>query len=352
LYRPLRNVQGIEQLTIDAQHPLAQLIQVTVNTPRSEQELAQTIARISNISDDISLRVKAQYEQNPYPRWISFDQLVLRKNYISAVESDLRSQSIAVPRFRQPSTKMPTRILIAGCGTGQHAISIANRYEHAVVTAVDISSASLAYAKHMAQRYQVSNIEFKQCDILSISEMGQKFDVIESVGTLHHMDSPDAGLKALTRILEPDGIMRIGLYSQLARREINAIRNRYAAELIENFDLAKLRRMRHRLIMQQASDPVLEIADFYSVSGCRDLLCHVQEHQYSIDSLKHLLANCGLRFSGFNFQSDRHQGRQLYRQQFGDAVPMDNLDCWADIESQIPDLFAEMYIFYARRKQG
>jgi ubiquinone/menaquinone biosynthesis C-methylase UbiE len=349
LYRPLHSINGIEQLTVDPQHPLAKLLEVTVRGPRSEQELARSIPTLGSISDGVSLRVKQQYEQNPYPRWISFDQLVLRKSYFSALETELHSQGIALPQFRFPNANAPTRILVAGCGTGQHAISIAKRYEHAVVTAVDISMSSLAYAKYMAQRYGISNIEFLQCDILSIGELGQTFDVIESVGTLHHMDSPDAGLRALTHILAPGGVMRIGLYSQLARRQINAIRSQHAAELVANFNTSKLRQMRHQLIEQQANDPVLGIADFYSASGCRDLLCHVHEHQYTIDGLKNLLASCALRFVGFNFQSDRNEGRQLFRQLFGSAKPMDNLDCWADVEAQLPELFAEMYIFYARK---
>jgi len=339
LYRPLHRIKGIEQLTVDAQYPLAKLIEITVDGPRQEQQLAQEIPIIGSIAD-VSLPVQLQYEQNPYPRWIGLDQTVVRKSYFSTVQGLLRSQGIATPQFRQPTEAAPTRILVAGCGTGHHAISIACRYEHAVVTAIDISRASLAYAKYMAQRYRVTNIEFMQCDILSIEQLGRRFDVIESVGTLHHMVSPDAGLQALTRILEPDGIMRLGLYSQLARRQINAIRERHAGELITDFDIIKLRKMRADLIQHHKDDPVLGIGDFYSSSGCRDLLCHVQERQYSIDGLKQLLANCGLRFSGFNFQSDREL--------FGDTQAMDNLDCWSDVENQIPELFSEMYIFYAR----
>jgi len=347
LYRPLHGVNGIDQLTIDAQHPLAKLIEITVAGPQQEQRLAKEIAVIGRI-DGASLHVQEQYEQNPYPRWIGFDQLVLRKNYFSSVQEQLRSQGIAVRDFRQPTSAAPTRILVAGCGTGQQAISIASRYEHVVVTAIDISKASLAYAKYMAQRYRITNIEFMQCDILSIGEMGRKFDAIESVGTLHHMVSPDAGLQALAQILAPNGILRIGLYSELARQHINAIRDRHASELITDFSIAKLRHMRSRLIQQHRNDPVLEIADFYSSSGCRDLLCHVQEHQYSIDDLKQLLAHCGLRFTGFNFQRDNHAGRSLFRELFGNSQSMDNLDCWSDVENQMPDLFAEMYIFYAQ----
>jgi len=347
LYRPLHRVNGIEQLTIDAQHPLAKLIEITVAGPHLEHQLAKEIAVVGRI-DNASLHVQEQYEQNPYPRWIGFDQLVLRQNYFSTVQQQLRSQGVATPRFRQPTETAPTRILVAGCGTGQHAISIANRYEHVFVTAIDISKTSLAYAKYMAQQYRVTNIEFMQCDILSIGEMGRKFEVIESVGTLHHMVSPEAGLRALAQVLEPDGILRIGLYSKLARQQINAIRDRYASELIADFDIVKLRHMRSRLIQQHRTEPVLEIADFYSSSGCRDLLCHVQERQYSTESLQHLLVNCGLRFVGFNFQHDSHGGLSLFRELFGDSQAMDNLECWSDVENQMPNLFEEMYIFYAQ----
>ena len=62
-----------------------------------------------------------------------------------------------------------------------------------------------------------------QADILGLSQLKQKFDIIESVGVLHHMDEPMAGWRTLTDLLKPSGLMKIGLYSDLARQHIAKI---------------------------------------------------------------------------------------------------------------------------------
>ena len=42
----------------------------------------------------------------------------------------------------------------------------------------------------------------------------------ESVGVLHHLGDPLAGWRVLVDLLRPEGLMRIGLYSETARQDI------------------------------------------------------------------------------------------------------------------------------------
>ena len=48
-------------------------------------------------------------------------------------------------------------VLIAGCGTGQHSIESAMRFEKAKVLAVDLSLSSLAYAKRKTNELNIKN---------------------------------------------------------------------------------------------------------------------------------------------------------------------------------------------------
>ena len=51
-----------------------------------------------------------------------------------------------------------------------------------------------------------------QADILDFKDkLNKQFDIIESIGVLHHMDNPMAGWKILTDCLKPGGLMKIGL---------------------------------------------------------------------------------------------------------------------------------------------
>ena len=54
--------------------------------------------------------------------------------------------------------------------------------------------------------------------------MDRKFDIIECVGVLHHMKDPLKGLKVLLNLLEPQGFMKLGLYSDIARQDIEQAR--------------------------------------------------------------------------------------------------------------------------------
>ena len=58
-----------------------------------------------------------------------------------------------------------------------------------------------------------------------MGQLNKQFDIIESAGVLHHMGNPKAGWKILTDCLKPNGLMSIGLYSEIARRHIVKIRN-------------------------------------------------------------------------------------------------------------------------------
>ena len=90
--------------------------------------------------------------------------------------------------------------------------------------AVDLSLASLCYAKRQALALGLTNIAFAEADILKLGGIGRTFDIVDASGVLHHMADPWAGWRVLLSLLRPGGFMRVGLYSRLARRDINAAR--------------------------------------------------------------------------------------------------------------------------------
>jgi 2-polyprenyl-3-methyl-5-hydroxy-6-metoxy-1,4-benzoquinol methylase len=67
---------------------------------------------------------------------------------------------------------------------------------------------------------KLRNVEYAQADILKLATIGRSFDRIESVGVLHHLGDPKAGWRILLSLLKPDGVLRVGLYSTVARRSI------------------------------------------------------------------------------------------------------------------------------------
>ena len=114
----------------------------------------------------------------------------------------------------------PARILVAGCGTGRHPIGTARRFPDSSVLAVDLSLTSLAYALRKTRELGIGNIEYRQADLLALGALAERFDVVDCTGVLHHLEDPVAGFRVLRSLLRPGGVMRVGLYSEMARRHV------------------------------------------------------------------------------------------------------------------------------------
>src|SRR6185312_1542924 len=114
-------------------------------------------------------------------------------------------------------------------GTGRHALELAQSHRGARVLAIDLSLASLACAKRKTPPALAGKIEFAQADILALGSVGRTFDFINAGGVFHHMANPLAGWRALIELMRPNGVMQVGLYSELARAEIVAAREMIAS---------------------------------------------------------------------------------------------------------------------------
>ena len=161
-------------------------------------------------------------------------------------------------------------ILIAGCGTGQHAITTASKYKKSKILALDLSFKSLSYAKRKANELKINNIDFIQGDILDLESIDRKFDIIESVGVLHHMNNPFKGWKILTSCLNNDSLMLIGLYSEKARQHIIEIKNKInKLKLQSNYkNIIKFRKD----LIENNNDQwnhIKSSPDFYTVKWCK-----------------------------------------------------------------------------------
>jgi tetratricopeptide (TPR) repeat protein len=55
---------------IDADAPFGRLVKQQIVEPRVEFEIMESLPSLAPVSDAVSRQVRAQYEENPYPRWI------------------------------------------------------------------------------------------------------------------------------------------------------------------------------------------------------------------------------------------------------------------------------------------
>jgi Tfp pilus assembly protein PilF/2-polyprenyl-3-methyl-5-hydroxy-6-metoxy-1,4-benzoquinol methylase len=308
--------------------------------PLEERRDAASIVALT-ATDTLSMPVQRQYEENPYPRWIKAAAVVP----LRSVNAFLRKQ-FPFARFEPLRNDVAMELLVAGCRTGQESIEAAQQFPDARVLAIDLSRSSLAYARRKSRAAGVTNVEHAQADVLHMASMGRTFDVISSVGVLHHLADPAAGLRALVSVLRPGGLVRLGLYSERARRDVVEAREFIAAGRYGS-DVDGIRRARAAIMAERGRfEPLLGRRDFCTTSGCRDLLFHVQEHRFTIPRIADLLAAHGLRFIGFLLEP--HVAHR-YALRFPDDATRTDLTHWHAFESEFPDTFAGMYRFWVQR---
>jgi len=236
-------------------------------------------------------------------------------------------------------------ILVAGCGTGSKAIRTALLFPNAKVLAIDMSLSSLAYARRKAREANVRNIEFAQADIMNLGVIGRRFDKIEVIGVLHHLEAPLAGWQILLSLLRPGGVMLVGLYSVSARKAINVARA-CVSERGYRSTPDEIRACRQALIANDALRRELgSIHDFFTMSDCRDMLFHVMEHQFTIAQIKAFIAGQRLSFLGFDIDAEN---LARFQQQFPDPAALVDLDCWELFEAANPRAFIQTYLFYVQ----
>jgi len=310
--------------------------------PAAERQAAAAIPALTAVEDSVSQAVQAQYSALPYPRWLATRAAQPRPR--QSVLAGILPPEARPADLRDPK---PLRVLVAGCGTGKHAVDVATRFADAEVLAIDLSRPSLGYAQAQAERLGVRNVRFAQADILALGSLADRFDHIEAMGVLHHLREPLAGWRVLTGLLANAGTMRIGLYARRGRSTIQAAQ-RLAADY--GRDGEGLRALRQAILALPTDHPAAAVAhelDFYTLNGVRDALAHAQEHDFTPLELQAMLTALGLAFLGFETVSRTPQ--RLYRETHPDDPAMTDLARWDALEQRHPDLFHHMYQFWCRR---
>ena len=344
MYEPLGALDGADSLT-QRTWPAAVdgVVTQQVREPAEEAGLRAALPRLTPIGDGVSAKVRAQYEENPYPRWVR-----LSSPPPPMVLDDLIRHQFPATPFRPLGKSDSHDILVAGCGTGRIALEIAQSFAGARTLAIDLSLASLAAAKRKTPAALKDRIEFAQADIASIGSIGRDFDFINAGGVLHHMGDPLGGWRELIKLMRPNALMQVGLYSAHARAEINEARKLVAARGYPA-TADGIRQARQDLFARPKHFNFMTLRDFFTTSEVRDLIFHVHEVQFTIPEIADFVAANDLDFIGFEFANQAlHQHHRAEFQRRG--WPLTDLARWDEYERANPDIFANMYVFWVQKK--
>lgn len=160
--------------------------------------------------------VRDQYEAYPYPERDPENE----KRELHHTWGDYLAQvNHYCCRGKNPFID-PVRVLVAGGGTGDAAIFLAEqlRDSGSQIVYVDFSRKSMEIARKRAEVRNLAGITWIQASLLDVPglDLG-RFDYINCSGVLHHLRDPVAGLRALKSVLAPGGALKIMVYGRYGR---------------------------------------------------------------------------------------------------------------------------------------
>lgn len=347
-YRPLHSIPWVQELSARDWHgDIKNVVERQILEPQEERSLRDQIPCLTSIESTVSQSVRQQYEESPYPRWFKID-ITAKAKPIGAI---LQGPPLHLDLGDYISPESP-EIMVAGCGTGEHPVNTAIRFSNARVLAVDLSLSSLSYAMRKTKQLNIPNIEYAQGDILELGSLARRFDLIECGGVLHHLADPLAGWQVLVDLLRPGGLMRIGLYSETARQDVVSGRS-LITEMGYTASAGDIRRCRQDFIARAGDgNPdmvnICQTPDFFSLSACRDLLFHVQEHRFSLPKIEAALKTLNLDFLGFEIVDQNRL--KMFRNLHPKKRALTSLLLWHTFENKNPDTFRGMYQLWCRKK--
>lgn len=305
-------------------------------------------------SDAATPVVSAFYDRFPYPGDPLQDGPPPGYNWRWCVDS-VRAFAAAVLPSQGGTQPRPWRILDAGCGTGVSTDYLCHLNPGASVLAVDISAGALEVARERTRRSgaaaQVAELRIEQRSLLDLDGEGP-FDYINSVGVLHHLREPQAGLQALAARLRPGGLLHLFLYADGGRWEIHRTQRSLAALGVGSGEEGL--RLGRRLLAELPESNRLRrhheqrwVLDTAADANFADMYLHPQETSYNLERLMAFVATAGLEFVGFSNPEVWDPARLLGGELLDRARALPERQQWALVEDLDPDI-SHFEFFLAR----
>ena len=264
--------------------------------------------------------VRAQYEALPYPPRDPKDEA---KRLVIGSPSNLPEVEHTVFGGRIDRTQ-PFRALIAGGGTGDAAIMLAQQlatggFASAEVVYLDWAESSRKIAEARAAARKLTNLRFVTASLTDLPELGLgRFDYIDCCGVLHHLADPPAALTMLVGALHAQGGIGLMLYGELGRRGVYDVQAVLRAVSDPGSDHKTQTELARRLVQSLPPTNWFKRNPFVSDhatqgdAGLADLLLHPRDRAYTVEQIAALAAQAGLRIITFappaRYQPDRMVG--------------------------------------------
>lgn len=246
-----------------------------------------------------------QYEAYPYPKRDPRDEA---KRLVVGSPSHLREIDHWVFQASRPAS-MPLRALVAGGGTGDGTIMLAQHMARdqrpGQVTYLDRSMAAQQIARARANARGLT-IRWEHGSLLDLPGSGLgPFDYIDCCGVLHHLPDPAAGLAALLSVLAPGGGLGLMVYAPYGRTGVYELQDALRLMAPEHLPPASRLDIARRVMKQLPDSAWLKRNGYFGDhidggdAGLYDLLLNPRDRAYTVPALAALLDEAGLHVTAW-----------------------------------------------------
>lgn len=273
---------------------------------QANQEFVDESSHIQGVED-----VLAFYKQMPF------------NYYGSALDSfKTLSKTNQIKEYpdvhRVLNTEEKLSILDVGCGAGWFSNSCLNYYGHSI-TGLDFNPVALRQARAVS-RYidDPTRADFVQGDVFEY-EPPKSFDLVNSIGALHHTADCELAVKRLSSWLEIGGYIHLGLYHLPSRRAF-----------LKYFQDLKARNVSIEELYDRFNQLEFDVQDSVNrYSWFRDQVLHPHETQHTFLEVQEWLAGENVEIvstSLTNFKRPRENDYMLERENEMEKLSIKRLD--------------------------
>jgi 2-polyprenyl-3-methyl-5-hydroxy-6-metoxy-1,4-benzoquinol methylase len=207
-------------------------------------------------------------------------------NYQDSVENQVKTirsrDSVSAYPVLPPLLKKSVSVLEVGCGTGWLSNAISFYYKSSVL-GLDFNPVAIARARKVAQAMKLK-ASFEVADLF-VYQPNTLFDVVVSLGVLHHTDNCQAAVRRICLdFVRPGGHVMIGLYHQYGRQPF-----------LDHFQEMKERGATEKEMLAQYRELHPLKDETHLMSWFRDQVLHPHETQHTLAEMLPILQETGMQ---------------------------------------------------------
>lgn len=187
----------------------SELLTLTISAQDGDEIMDGTLHVPSGKMYPITNGIPRFVETDAYVNSFSFEWTKHNKTQLDSANNTLESEERFADSLPYPLEELAGKLVLdVGCGMGRFA-EIVLKYGGTVV-GIDLSFAVDAAWSNMGRHRQAN---FIQADVFKLPFMPESFDLIYSLGVLHHTPNPRAAFKCLPGLLKPGGTLMTTFYA-------------------------------------------------------------------------------------------------------------------------------------------